>query len=126
MTLQRKIYEANKAVSTFLTNEWTFKNDNFWNLNKFIRIEDTKQFNFMSAQTFDIFLIARNGVLGLRRYVLNEKDEDLPRARVFYKRMKLMDQVVKKISYVILFYLLFIANDYQKILRDNNFIPRFK
>ena len=109
--LQRKIYTANCALEYFILNNWHFKNHNFIALGREIRHEDIKDFNYRDFIEFDIMLYFRNCILGARRYLLHEKDEDLPNARKHYKRMKVLDKVVKSIFYFIVFYYIFIKFD---------------
>lgn len=108
MRLQRKMYEANKALSYFVTHNWNFKNDNFISLCTFMRLEDVREFDFRDVFTFDMVLAARHLVLGYRRYLLKEKDESLPRCRLIYRRMEIVNDLLKLIPFVAAFYLCFV------------------
>lgn len=113
---------ANCALEYFILNNWHFKNHNFIALGREIRHEDIKDFNYRDFIEFDIMLYFRNCILGARRYLLHEKDEDLPRARTHYKRMKLLDRFVKSIMFITAFYYVFIKYDlihHSKIYFEN-------
>ncbi|XP_040173826.1 fatty acyl-CoA reductase 2-like isoform X2 [Anopheles arabiensis] len=103
--LQRKIYTANIALEYFILNNWDFKNGNFIRLASEIKPEDNKDFYYRDFIEFDVTLYFRNCILGARRYLLKEKDENIPRALTHLKRMKILDKFCK---YVILFIFLYV------------------
>jgi hypothetical protein len=63
-----------------------------------------KAFNFHDFLEFDLILYFRYAVLGGRRYLLGEKDKNLPKARRHFVRMRLLDRTVKTIIWGCLFY----------------------
>lgn len=75
-----------------------------------------KAFNFYDFLEFDLILYFRYAVLGGRRYLLGEKDEDLPKARRNSRRMKMLDYFVKSLLYGLTFYYIFIKHDFLTIL----------
>lgn len=81
------MYEANKALAFFVTNNFNFKNYNFVNLNYHLRNEDLRDFQFDHFFRYDVLLYLRTAVYGFRKYLLNLKDEDLERDRVVAKRL---------------------------------------
>lgn len=84
--LQRRIYGANLALQHFIRTHWVFENECFLKLHDDIKQTDLKSFrydNFVTADVREYFL---DCMLGARRYLLHEKDEDLPRARRNYRR----------------------------------------
>ncbi|XP_041769565.1 putative fatty acyl-CoA reductase CG5065 isoform X2 [Anopheles merus] len=103
--LQRKIYTANIALEYFILNNWDFKNGNFIRLASEIKPEDNKDFYYRDFIEFDVTLYFRNCILGARRYLLKEKDENIPRALTHLKRMKILDKLCK---YIILFIFLYV------------------
>jgi hypothetical protein len=61
MNIQRKMYEANKALSYFVTHNWDFKNENFGKLNDCLHAEDMKGFYFKQLAYNDrIFFVSEN------------------------------------------------------------------
>ncbi|CAO1418029.1 unnamed protein product [Diamesa hyperborea] len=130
--LQRKIFEANCALRYFILNTWHFKNKNFMTLGSEIKQEDSKDFYFRDFIEFDILLYFRNCILGSRRYLLDEKDENIPKARKNYKRMRMLDNTVKGLIAFTFFYQIFIKHDVihvskeyfgnfaTELLRENN------
>lgn len=78
----------------------------------FIKLEDNKAFYYRDFIEFDMVHYFRNCVLGARRYLLKEKDENLPRARIRLQRMQKLDAVVKFSFLSILLYVFFIKLGY--------------
>lgn len=67
-----------------------FKNAKFIALNQDLKDEDLDDFRFDRFVTGDIRQYFIASMYGARRYLLNEKDENLPRARRNYKRSVLL------------------------------------
>ncbi|XP_053678515.1 putative fatty acyl-CoA reductase CG5065 [Anopheles nili] len=109
--LQRKIYTANVALEYFILNNWDFKNGNFIKLASEIKPEDNKDFYYRDFIEFDVTLYFRNCILGARRYLLKEKDENIPRALTHLKRMKLLDKMCKTIIMAVFLYIILIQFD---------------
>ncbi|KAJ6639260.1 putative fatty acyl-CoA reductase [Pseudolycoriella hygida] len=108
--LQRRIYGANLALQHFIRTHWVFENDCFLKLHNEIKSSDLSNFrydNFVTADVREYFL---HCILGARRYLLHEKDENLPRARRNYRRMNLIDKVVKTVLYSGIIYFAFIRS----------------
>lgn len=118
MGIQRKIYEANKALSYFVTNDWDFKNDNTANICRFLRLEDIKDFDFRSVFTYDVILAARNIVMGYRRFLMKEKDESLPQSRKMYQRQLIAVNIIRLLIYLTAFYFIFVKYDIIKIIQQ--------
>lgn len=112
MKLQRKIYQANLALHYFILNNWLFENQNFINLSHDLKLKDMKAFYINDFLEFDLILYFRYAVLGGRRYLLKEKDENLPKARTNYRRMKYLDIFVKTLIFAGLFYFIFIKHNF--------------
>ncbi|XP_055629587.1 putative fatty acyl-CoA reductase CG5065 [Toxorhynchites rutilus septentrionalis] len=109
--LQRKIYNANVALEYFILHNWDFKNSNFIRLASEIKPEDNKDFYYRDFIEFDITLYFRNCILGARRYLLNEKDENIPKALTNLRRLKIVDKVCKFLIACCFLYLIFIKLD---------------
>lgn len=61
MQIQRRMYEANKALSYFVTNNWDFKNEKFLNLNHFLKAEDVRGFSYSHTLHWDIiYYVSKN------------------------------------------------------------------
>lgn len=118
MGLQRKMYEANKALSYFVTNDWDFKNDKLFNICRYLRYEDTKDFDYRYCFKTDAILSARNCVMGFRRYLLKEKDESLPQSRKTYQRLNFIANVGRFFFYSIAFFLIFVKFDIVNVARN--------
>lgn len=104
MHIQRKMYEANKALGYFTTHNWIFKNDNFTKLTSNLRAEDFKSFEYKSDFLYDKILYCRYAIIGYRRYLMNEKDESIPASRRRYLNIEKINIMIKSIPFVIAFY----------------------
>lgn len=93
--LQRRIYSANMALQFFILNQWEFKNDKFMALNANLLPEERSTFAFDTFVTRDVRMYFTDSMLGARRFLLKEKDEDLPKARRNFKFMYYLDKVIK-------------------------------
>ncbi|KAJ8706359.1 hypothetical protein PYW08_010985 [Mythimna loreyi] len=101
--IQRRIYIANLALSYYTTQQWTFDNTNFTQLRSVIKKADTKQFFYNVEGTDEVGYFAQC-CLGGRRYLLKEKDEDIPKARAHCKRMEILDNVMQVILHAVFFW----------------------
>lgn len=109
--VQRKIYEANLALKYFVLNDWLFKNNNFLLISKQLKLEDVKSFAYHDSFDLDVILYLRYALVGVKRYLMGDKEENLPRNRVVYRRLKLLDRFVKLLPFVVAFYYIFIKHD---------------
>ncbi|CAH2224338.1 jg6268, partial [Pararge aegeria aegeria] len=117
LKIQRRIYSANCALAYYLTQQWSFSNKNFINLRSKLLKEDEEQF-YYEVEDIDRFNFYTNSCIGARRYLLKEKDEDLPAARVLYKRVAFFDKVVKCLFYACLLWWV-LRSDFVQSLIDN-------
>ena len=78
--VQQKIQVAIKAISYFITNEWTFASGNIVKMQTMLSEADKKIFDIdMTKIQWDPYM--ENYVQGVRKYILKEEDKDLPKAR---------------------------------------------
>lgn len=80
-----------------------------------LKLQDLKAFYINDFLEFDLILYFRYAVLGGRRYLLQEKDDDLPKARRHFRRMKYLDYFVKGILIGFLLYYFFIKHNFLMI-----------
>lgn len=78
--VQRKIFIACQALEFFIVNEWTIHNEKLCSLIKDIKKQDIESWNFDFSMT-NLTEYYINSVIGAKMYLLNEKIEDLPKAR---------------------------------------------
>ncbi|XP_038219950.1 fatty acyl-CoA reductase 1-like [Zerene cesonia] len=83
--IQRRIYIAQIALQYFTTQQWTFCNNNFTKLRSVLKEEDKKEF-YYDMENIDHWSYMLASGYGARKYILNERDEDLPKARAHYRR----------------------------------------
>lgn len=108
--LQRRIYNANLALQHFIRTHWVFENEGFLKLHSTIKPCDIKNFRYDNFVTVDVREYFIDCMLGARRYLLHEKDENLPKARLNYKRMALIDRIVKLVFYSGFIYLVLLKS----------------
>ncbi|XP_041971130.1 fatty acyl-CoA reductase 1-like [Aricia agestis] len=96
--LQRRIFSANLALQYYITQAWIFLNHNLLQLRSRIKEEDRAAF-YYDLENFDQKEYFRNAIMGGKVYILQEKMEDLPKAKAHITRMKIVDRVVKVIFY---------------------------
>jgi fatty acyl-CoA reductase len=106
MKIQRKIYEANKALSYFTNNHFDFQNDKFIKLSSYLRPEDLKAFENTSYYKGSLITYTRFVLYGFRRYLMNLKDSDLEKDRRKARKLKLAVTIFKYFVYFCLFYLI--------------------
>lgn len=116
--LQRKIYEANLALKYFVLNDWIFKNEKFVKLSDQLNLEDVKAFGYNDCFHTDIILYLRYALVGVKKYLLGDKEENLPRNRIIYWRLKWLDRVVKFIPIAVAFYYIFLKHDLIHLCRN--------
>ncbi|XP_063898687.1 putative fatty acyl-CoA reductase CG5065 [Helicoverpa armigera] len=92
--IQRRIYIANLALMYYITKQWTFDNKNLVLLRSKIKEVDRKSF-YYEIENVDKYEYFVNSVKGGKKYLLKEKDEDLPRAKIHYQRMLILDTMVQ-------------------------------
>jgi hypothetical protein len=59
MMIQRRVFEANRAIRYFLTHNWDIKNEKMFRLSDILRPEDEKQFTFKEMLREDIIYYVR-------------------------------------------------------------------
>lgn len=108
LNLQRKIYHANQALCYFILNTWVFKNRNLYSLADGLHESDRFRFQFdYEIPGTDVPEYFAMAIYGARRYLIKEKDEDIPLAQMRFKRMMLLDKVCKTIMALVFVYWLF-------------------
>ncbi|CAG4948944.1 unnamed protein product [Parnassius apollo] len=115
--IQRRIYIANLALRYYLTQQWTFSNDNFVKLRGCLKEEDEQNF-YYEMENIDKYEFFKQSCLGGRKYLLKEMDEDLPKARAHYQRMIYLDIVVQCIFYGFIFWRLIQTSFVQDLIQS--------
>ncbi|PZC70492.1 hypothetical protein B5X24_HaOG215875 [Helicoverpa armigera] len=99
--IQRRIYIANLALRYYTTQQWTFTNTNFTKLRSVIKLEDIEQF-YYELESTNVVEYFKQCCLGGRRFLLKEKDEDIPKARLHCQRMMVVDRIFQIAFYTVL------------------------
>lgn len=69
-----------------MSRRWHFYNDKFNALENFIKPEDLKDFSFGNYYKVDRRTFWFNSIIGGRRYLLREREDNLPKVRQKYKK----------------------------------------
>lgn len=81
--VHRKLAKGMEVLDYYTNNEWHFDNTNA--LEIWAKLNDVEKLAYrMDLSEFDeekVFEFFENGILGARRYLLNQPDESLPSAR---------------------------------------------
>lgn len=80
-------------------------------LSSHLKLQDLKAFNFLDFLEYDLVLYFRHAILGSKKYLLGESEENLPAAKKKYRMMKVLDTIVKTFAYCFVFYMIFIKYD---------------
>lgn len=83
------------AVEYFLMNEWTFQHDNFMKLCDDIQESDRKDFQTNHFVSIDFKAYLGTCILGTKRYLFNEKDENIPKTLVKRNRSDKQNVVLR-------------------------------
>lgn len=100
-----------------MLNNWIFQNDNFVGLNDVLKLEDIDHFSFAHCFNFDVVTYLRYAILGVKKYLMRDKDENMPRNRIVFRRLKLLDRFVKSIPWIVAFYYIFIKYDVVQVCK---------
>ncbi|XP_053663920.1 putative fatty acyl-CoA reductase CG5065 [Anopheles marshallii] len=94
LKLNRKIFDAQVSLRYFMNNEWVFANDNFKQLEHTLLKDDRKDFstNFFLCGMMEYYARA---ILGGRRYLLKEPDENIADALKKYRRLRVLNFALK-------------------------------
>lgn len=106
MKLQRRIENATQALRVFIFTEWEIVNENFLEMNKMILPMDKEAFDY-SRRVHDTDDLYRIQIIGARRYVLKEGDESIPSNQIKYKRMLVVDSILKSLFVCGLLYFIY-------------------
>lgn len=167
--VQRRISQGLKVLQYYTTKNWTFKNEKFLRMKENMSRKDQEMFYFsveevnqLSSISIDfwaetiyssLFLPFQidwneylgNYILGARHFLLKEKPETLPKARVLLHRLYLLDKLVSILFYGLIFWLMysywsniiysfesvldksagFFQHRFTKVLKDWTVIERF-
>ncbi|CAH2101747.1 unnamed protein product [Euphydryas editha] len=83
--IQRRIYIANLALRYYITQQWTFCNKNFITLRSNIKKVDKPDF-YYEMENIDKYEFFQQCCAAGRKYLLKEKEKDIPKAKAHYRR----------------------------------------
>lgn len=97
MKIQRNLQEAANAIEFFVTRNFTFRVEKFDKLTRSLKNEDLKDFDLRQYETFSEVFISRLWAYGIRRYLMNLKDENLEDDRKYYRKVTRIFFVLKSL-----------------------------
>ncbi|XP_053675231.1 putative fatty acyl-CoA reductase CG5065 [Anopheles nili] len=103
LRLNRKIFDAQVSLRYFMNNEWVFKNDNFKELECTLSETDRNTFS-TSYFVRGMMEYYQSAILGGRRYLLKEPDENIAMALKKYTRLRVLNYSVKLVAVCLLTY----------------------
>nr|XP_026483588.1 fatty acyl-CoA reductase wat-like [Vanessa tameamea] len=109
LKIQRRVYVSNLALQYFLIQQWTFSNTNLIYLRSKIKEEDREEF-YYEIEKIDKYEFFKKSCAAGRKYLLKEKDENLPKARIHHQRIRFLDKLLKFIFYGLIFWWLINTN----------------
>ncbi|KAJ0182913.1 hypothetical protein K1T71_000889 [Dendrolimus kikuchii] len=86
ITVSQRIQAMSDVLSFFSLREWKFKTDNVQKLHLRLTPEDSAIYN-LDPHSIDWPEHIRNFVIGVRKYLLNEKDQDIEEAKRHHCKM---------------------------------------
>ncbi|XP_034478610.1 putative fatty acyl-CoA reductase CG5065 isoform X3 [Drosophila innubila] len=106
LRVQEKISTGLDVLQFFTLNAWTFRSDNYASLWKKLGDQDKGIFNMnMNARESEEEYMVQCAQ-GARKFILKEKDEDLPKARLHMRIQWVVDIVCKTLIVGLFFYYL--------------------
>uniref|UniRef100_A0A182HXK5 Fatty acyl-CoA reductase n=1 Tax=Anopheles arabiensis TaxID=7173 RepID=A0A182HXK5_ANOAR len=105
LRLNRKIFDAQVSLRYFMNNEWVFKTENFKELEYTLTADDRKDFstNYFVRGMMEYY---ESAILGGRRYLLKEPDENIAYALKKYKRLRVLNYTLKfALSFLIVYFI---------------------
>jgi len=88
-------------ISLFSTHQWHFVSDNFTLLLENLSAEDRNIFGF-DVRQIDWMVYMKNYGLGVRRYILKDKDDTIPAAFINMNRLYWIQKIINYFSLLIL------------------------
>lgn len=94
INIQKRISDGLKVLQYYTTRKWTFRNENFKKLQQEMNDADKEKF-YCDVSVIDQQEHVLNYILGIRKFILRETLESLPKARINLKRLYFLDKFVK-------------------------------
>ncbi|GAB0087093.1 hypothetical protein DMENIID0001_013660 [Sergentomyia squamirostris] len=126
LDVMRKFHFASSSLSYFIFNYWHFINDNFFDLMNDIKPDDMEDFSFDFYESISSVDYVYKSILGTRRYLMNQRDEDLPTAKRNYIRFWYMDLFLSLIFWIGLLYYVITRYDLLNISKSISVLEEFK
>ncbi|XP_055680435.1 putative fatty acyl-CoA reductase CG5065 [Lutzomyia longipalpis] len=111
LSIMRKFHFASSSLSYFMFRDWFFVNDNCFNLMNDIKYEDMEEFGFDFYEGMEMKEYMYQSSMGGRRFLMRQKDEDLPRARRNYRIFWFLDRALKTVFWLGVLWFLVVRYD---------------
>ncbi|CAG4986200.1 unnamed protein product [Colias eurytheme] len=114
ITAEQKMRAMNDVLTFFALREWQFRTDNVKRLRNRLTPQDREIYN-LDPQTIDWDEQYKNFIIGTRKYLLKEPDENMPEAARHMNRLYYLHKGVMAFSIVL----------FLRLLLQNKFIREF-
>ncbi|XP_049767050.1 fatty acyl-CoA reductase 1-like isoform X1 [Schistocerca cancellata] len=104
--VNNRLQSAKIMLRYYMLHEWTFINRNIISLYKSMAPEDQEIFYF-NLNDIDQYEFCKKGIIGAKRYLLNESLDDIPGDLRYMRRMYLLHITVLTLFYGLLLWLLY-------------------
>ncbi|CAD7078547.1 unnamed protein product [Hermetia illucens] len=95
LKIHRRIYEANLALHYFASTHWEFINNKFVELDAKVPSADVREFSFLYLKDLDIKDYFYKALVGARKFLLKESDDNIEYARRKFWTIYYIDKVLR-------------------------------
>ncbi|XP_049941596.1 fatty acyl-CoA reductase 1-like isoform X1 [Schistocerca serialis cubense] len=104
--VKNRLHSAKIMLRYYVVHEWTFINKNITSLHASMAPEDQEVFYF-NVDEVDQYDFCKKGIIGAKRYLLNESLDNIPSDLRYMRRMYLLHVIVRTLFYGLLLWLLY-------------------
>ncbi|XP_049767490.1 fatty acyl-CoA reductase 1-like [Schistocerca cancellata] len=104
--INNRLHSAKIMLRYYMVHEWTFINKNIMSLHASMAPEDQEVFYF-NLDEIDQYDFCKKGLIGAKRYLLNESIDNIPSDLRYMRRMYLLHVIVRTLFCGLLLWLLY-------------------
>lgn len=103
--VQNKISTGLKLLQYYTTKDWDFRNEKFQSLSDNLNQLDKEIFDTSLSQVnWEQYI--RGYIIGMRKYILGENEETIPKAKKVLRRLYILDRLTKYTFFILIFWFL--------------------
>uniref|UniRef100_A0A0A1XHC5 Fatty acyl-CoA reductase n=1 Tax=Zeugodacus cucurbitae TaxID=28588 RepID=A0A0A1XHC5_ZEUCU len=132
LKVQKKVSTGLKLLQYYTTKDWDFRNEKFQSLCDSLNQIDQEIFDTSVCQVnWELYI--RGYIIGIRKYILGESEDTIPKAKKVLRRLYILDRITKYTIGILIFWFLWahleffveqsdaiIRSSLHIIYRDNN------